>query len=114
MSGPTEGTRHDAQANARCSSAACARSVTRRRSRSSGPTTESAASGEPPGRPAGVALASIRQRRLSRDLDQLSVAKPLPGGKAKVLVTVADVDALARTGRAQHNTTSVYTALTSS
>jgi VacB/RNase II family 3'-5' exoribonuclease len=50
----------------------------------------------------------------SRDLDQLSVAEPV-GGAVKVLVAVADVDALVRRdsavdGHARHNTTSVYTA----
>jgi VacB/RNase II family 3'-5' exoribonuclease len=51
----------------------------------------------------------------SRDLDQLSVAAPLPGGATRVLVAVADVDALvakasALDAHAQHNTTSIYTA----
>ena len=51
----------------------------------------------------------------SRDLDQLSVAEPLAGGAVKILVAVADVDALvgkgsAVDGHARHNTTSVYTA----
>jgi exoribonuclease-2 len=51
----------------------------------------------------------------SRDLDQLSVAEALPGGEVRVLVAVADVDALVRKGtpldaRAAQNTTSVYTA----
>ena len=51
----------------------------------------------------------------SRDLDQLSVAEPLAGGQVKVLVAIADVDALVGKGsaidaHAQHNTTSVYTA----
>ncbi len=51
----------------------------------------------------------------SRDLDQLSVAEALPGDKMKILVAVADVDALVKTGsaiddHALHNTTSVYTA----
>lgn len=50
----------------------------------------------------------------SRDLDQLSVAEPLPGGGVKILVAVADVDASVRPGsaidaHAQQNTTSVYT-----
>ena len=50
----------------------------------------------------------------SLDLDQLSVAEPLAGGEVKVLVAIADVDALvgkdsAIDARAQHNTTSVYT-----
>jgi ribonuclease R len=51
----------------------------------------------------------------SRDLDQLSVAEPLPGGAVKILVAVADVDALvtpasAIDAHARTNTTSVYTA----
>jgi VacB/RNase II family 3'-5' exoribonuclease len=51
----------------------------------------------------------------SRDLDQLSVAEPLAGGVVKVLVAIADVDALVKAGsplddHARHNTTSVYTA----
>jgi ribonuclease R len=51
----------------------------------------------------------------SRDLDQLTVAQALPGDKAKVMVAVADVDALVKNksaidAHARHNTTSVYTA----
>ncbi len=51
----------------------------------------------------------------SRDLDQLSVAEELPGGAVRVLVAVADVDALVHRGsaldaHARTNTTSVYTA----
>ena len=51
----------------------------------------------------------------SLDLDQLSVAEPLAGGRVKILVAVADVDALVRRssaidGHAGANTTSVYTA----
>ncbi len=51
----------------------------------------------------------------SRDLDQLSVAEELPGGAVRVLVAIADVDALVKKGtpldaRAAQNTTSVYTA----
>lgn len=50
----------------------------------------------------------------SRDLDQLTVAEALPGGKTKVLVAIADVDVLIKKGSAidEHakcNTTSVYT-----
>ena len=51
----------------------------------------------------------------SRDLDQLSVAEELAGGSVKVLVAIADVDAVVKKGtpldaRAEQNTTSVYTA----
>ena len=51
----------------------------------------------------------------SRDLDQLTVAEALPGDVVKILVAVADVDALVKDGsaidaHARHNTTSVYTA----
>ncbi len=51
----------------------------------------------------------------SRDLDQLSVAEPAPDGAVKILVAIADVDALvakdcAIDGHARTNTTSVYTA----
>ena len=51
----------------------------------------------------------------SRDLDQLTVAEAMPGDKVKILVAVADVDALVKKGsaidkHARHNTTSVYTA----
>ncbi len=50
----------------------------------------------------------------SRDLDQLSVAQPLDAGKVKILVAIADVDAIVRAGspiddHARTNTTSVYT-----
>jgi VacB/RNase II family 3'-5' exoribonuclease len=51
----------------------------------------------------------------SRDLDQLSVAEPLASGAVRILVAIADVDALvgrgsAIDGHAATNTTSVYTA----
>ena len=51
----------------------------------------------------------------SRDLDQLSVAQAAADGTVRVLVAVADVDALvnkdsAIDGHASTNTTSVYTA----
>ena len=51
----------------------------------------------------------------SRDLDQLSVAEPLAQGAVRILVAIADVDALIGRGspldaHAAVNTTSVYTA----
>jgi len=51
----------------------------------------------------------------SLDLDQLSVAEPLAGGQVKILVAIADVDALVKKAsaidrHAQHNSTSIYTA----
>ena len=50
----------------------------------------------------------------SRDLDQLTVAEALAGGRTRILVAVADVDAVVTKGsaldaHAAHNTTSVYT-----
>jgi exoribonuclease-2 len=50
----------------------------------------------------------------SRDLDQLTVAEPTPDGGARILVAIADVDALVKKGtaldeHARANTTSVYT-----
>ena len=51
----------------------------------------------------------------SRDLDQLTVVEAMSTDKVKILVAVADVDALVKKGsaineHARHNTTSVYTA----
>ena len=51
----------------------------------------------------------------SLDLDQLSVAEQLPAGTVKILVAIADVDAIVKKGsaiddHARTNTTSVYTA----
>jgi len=50
----------------------------------------------------------------SRDLDQLTVAEAMPNGGAKVLVAIADVDAVVKKqsvldDHARQNTTSVYT-----
>lgn len=50
----------------------------------------------------------------SEDIDQLSVAESLPDGRIRVMVAVADVDAIvdkgtAIDGHAENNTTSVYT-----
>ena len=50
----------------------------------------------------------------SRDLDQLTVAAPLPDRSSNILVAIADVDAVvakdsALDAHAKHNTTSVYT-----
>jgi len=51
----------------------------------------------------------------SRDLDQLTVAEAMPGETAKILVAIADVDAVVKKqsaldDHARQNTTSVYTA----
>src|ERR1044071_988666 len=51
----------------------------------------------------------------TRDLDQLVVAEPLAGGTVRILVAIADVDALVERSspvddHARSNTTSVYTA----
>ncbi len=51
----------------------------------------------------------------SLDLDQLTVAEALPDGKTRILVAIAEVNALVKRGdpiddHARHNTTSVYTA----
>ena len=51
----------------------------------------------------------------SRDLDQLTIAEVLPAGSVKILVAVADVDAIVKKesaidDHARYNTTSVYTA----
>ena len=72
--------------------------------------------------PAGAGIRDLRDRLWvsidnddSRDLDQLTVAEPLPDGTTKILVAVADVDALvpkdsAIDAHARRNTTSIYTA----
>jgi exoribonuclease-2 len=75
-----------------------------------------------PAPPAGRDVRDLRERVWvsidnddSRDLDQLTVAEALPGGQIRILVAVADVDALvpknsAIDSHARTNTTSVYTA----
>jgi exoribonuclease R len=80
---------------------------------------ELAAIGEPAGETHG--LRDLRDRLWasidnddSRDLDQLTVAESLTGGSVRILVAIADVDALVRKGsaidgHASRNTTSVYT-----
>jgi len=70
--------------------------------------------GEPTRDLRGLLWASIDNDD-SRDMDQLTVAEAIPGDKVKILVAVADVDALIKNGsaideHARHNTTSVYTA----
>ena len=75
--------------------------------------------------PAGAEGQSLRDLRQlpwcsidnddSLDLDQLTVAQALDGAGVKILVAVADVDSLVKSGsaineHAQRNTTSVYTA----
>jgi exoribonuclease-2 len=73
-------------------------------------------------RPQGGAMGDLRDLLWcsidnddSLDLDQLSVSEKLAGGSVRVLVAIADVDAIvhegsAIDGHAGHNTTSVYTA----
>ena len=51
----------------------------------------------------------------SRDLDQLTVAEAMPGGTVKIMIAIADVDAVVRQrsaldDHARQNTTTVYTA----
>jgi ribonuclease R len=76
--------------------------------------TPAAVNGEPTRDLRGLLWASIDNDD-SLDLDQVTVAEAMPGDKVKILVSVADVDALVKNGsaineHARHNTTSVYTA----
>ena len=117
MSGPTASSRHDLQIIAR-------RAMLDRGLLPDFDATVLAELGAISG-PATTQIPSVRDLRGllwasidnddSLDLDQLSVAEPLAGGQVKVLVAIADVDALVRKAsaidaHAQHNTTSVYTA----
>ena len=75
-----------------------------------------------PGRAPGAGIRDLRSLPWcsidnddSRDLDQLTVSEVLAGGGLKILVAIADVDALVGKGtplddHARKNTTSVYTA----
>src|ERR1700719_4141087 len=75
-----------------------------------------------PARESGAAIRDLRgllwasiDNDDSLDLDQLSVAEPVAGGAVKILIAIADVDALVKKGsaidgHAWTNTTSVYTA----
>ena len=91
------------------------------------PDFSQAALAELDGIRATVAGSSVSQRDMrnlpwasidnddSRDLDQLTVAETMPGGAVKILVAIADVDAILKQGsaiddHARQNTTSVYTA----
>jgi exoribonuclease-2 len=62
---------------------------------------------------AGVHGPAIRTEASTRDLDRLTVAEATPAGAAKILVAVADVDAVVKKhsaldDHARQNTTSVY------
>ena len=72
--------------------------------------------------PSGPGIRDLRDRLWvsidnddSRDLDQLTVSETLPGGRTRIFVAIADVDALVPKGsaideHARTNTTSIYTA----
>src|SRR5712692_2662393 len=86
------------------------------------PVEQQVASIDAPARADDPSLRDLRDRLWcsidnddSRDLDQLTVAEDVGGDRVRLLVAVADVDALVKKGtpideHAQHNTTSVYTA----
>ncbi len=75
-----------------------------------------------PAQESGAAIRDLRSllwcsidNDTSKDLDQLTVAEKLADGSVKVLIAIADVDALVKKGspidrHARTNTTSVYTA----
>ncbi len=89
-----------------------------------GTETELAAIQAQPAAPAGDGFADLRgllwssiDNDTSKDLDQIEWAEPLPDGRIRVLVGVADVDARVKPGcvidqHAQFETTSVYTGVT--
>src|ERR1035441_6035118 len=57
---------------------------------------------------------AIRTEESARDLDQLTVAEAMPAGASKILVAIADVDAVVKKhwaldDHARQDTTSVYT-----
>jgi exoribonuclease-2 len=71
--------------------------------------------GDPPGKDLRQLLWASIDNDDSLDLDQLTVVETLPGQKVKILVAIADVDALVKRNsaiddHARQNTTSVYTA----
>lgn len=76
---------------------------------------------QPPSTTPSASVRDLRDRlwssidnRTSRDLDQLEYAEALPGGDARLLIAIADVDAFVAQGsaideHAAENSTSVYT-----
>lgn len=69
---------------------------------------------DPPPRDLRALLWSSIDNHDSRDLDQVEFAEELPGGDIRLLIGIADVDALVPKGsaidrHALHNTTSIYT-----
>ena len=82
---------------------------------------EQTAAMDQPGEPHGGEVRDLRallwcsiDNDDSRDLDQITASEPLDDGSVRILVGIADVDALVRQNtpvdqHAAHNTTSVYT-----
>jgi exoribonuclease R len=78
-------------------------------------TQDAAAKGQPEIRDLRSLLWASIDNNDSRDLDQLTVAEAMSGGRVKIRVAIADVDSLIKEGsaideHARHKTTSVYTA----